>query len=84
MSVRFLPAGDLAVLVEFDEEISVEVNTRVRALEFLIQQKGLAGVVETVPAFRSLLVYYDPRAVGYDALCAAITELLPQAGTAVL
>ena len=82
--MRFLPAGDLAVLVEFDEEISVEVNTRVRALEFLIQQKGLAGVVETVPAFRSLLVYYDPRAVGYDALCAAITELLPQAGTAVL
>src|SRR5881396_1270016 len=84
VSVRFLPAGDLAVLIEFDEEISVEVNTRVRALEFLIQQKGLTGVVETVPTFRSLLVYYDPRAVGYDALCAAITELLPQAGTAVL
>ncbi len=84
MSVRFLPAGDLAVLIEFDEEISVEVNTRVRALEFLIQQKGLTGVVETVPTFRSLLVYYDPRAVGYDAVCASITELLPQAGTAVL
>ena len=84
MSVRFLPAGDLAVLVEFDEEISVEVNTRVRALEFLIQQKGLTGVVETVPTFRSLLVYYEPRAVGCDALCASIAELLPQAGTAVL
>src|SRR3989475_8161947 len=84
VSVRFLPAGDLAVLVEFDEEISVEVNTRVRALEFLIQQKGLTGVVETVPTFRSLLVYYDPRAVGYDAVCASITELLPQAGAAVL
>ena len=82
--MRFLPAGDLAVLVEFDEEISVEVNTRVRALEFLIQQKALTGVVETVPTFRALLVYYDPRAVGYDALCAAITELLPQATTAVL
>ena len=82
--MRFLPAGDLAVLVEFDEEISVEVNTRVRALEFLIQQKALTGVVETVPTFRALLVYYDPRAVGYDALCTAITELLPQATTAVL
>jgi hypothetical protein len=31
--VRFLPAGDLAVSVELGEEISVEVNTRVRALE---------------------------------------------------
>jgi inhibitor of KinA len=82
--LRFLPAGDLAVCVELGEEISVEVNTRVRALEFLIQQKGLTGVLETVPTYSSLLVYYDPRAVAYEALCAAIAELLPQANTAVL
>jgi len=82
--LRFLPAGDLAVSVEFAEEISVEVNTRVRALEFLIRQKGLTGVLETVPTFRSLLVYYDPRTVGYEALCEAIAELAPQASTAVL
>ncbi|HBH02463.1 MAG TPA: allophanate hydrolase [Candidatus Rokubacteria bacterium] len=82
--MRFLPAGDLAVSVEFGEEISVEVNTRVRALEFLIREKGPAGVLEMVPTFRSLLVYYDPRQVGYDALCAAVAELVPQASTAVL
>ncbi|MBI2491333.1 MAG: 5-oxoprolinase subunit PxpB [Candidatus Rokubacteria bacterium] len=82
--MRFLPAGDLAVMVELGEEISVEVNTRVRALEFLIQQKGLTGVLETVPTFRSLLVYYDPRATGYAALCEAIADLAGQAGTAVL
>jgi KipI family sensor histidine kinase inhibitor len=41
-------------------------------------------VVETVPTFRSLLVYYDPRVVGYDALCAAIDALAAGAGTAVL
>ncbi|PYN48025.1 MAG: allophanate hydrolase, partial [Candidatus Rokuibacteriota bacterium] len=82
--MRFLPAGDLAVCVELGEEISVEVNTRVRALEFLIQQKGLTGVLETVPTYSSLLVYYDPRAVAYDALCASIAELVPQATTAVL
>lgn len=62
----------------------MEINTRVRALEFLIQHKGLPGVVETVPSFRSLLVYYDPGHVGYDTLCATIGELAEQAGTAVL
>ena len=82
--MRFLPAGDLAVSVEFAEEISVEVNTRVRALEFLIREKGLTGVLEMVPTFRSLLVYYDPRAVGYEAVCEAIAELARQASTAVL
>jgi inhibitor of KinA len=50
----------VALCVELGDEISLEVNTRVRALEFLIQEKAVAGVVETVPSFRSLLVYYDP------------------------
>jgi len=62
----------------------VEVNTRVRALEFLIQQKALAGVVETVPTFRALLVYYDPAHVGYDDLCASLADLAEQATPSAL
>ena len=74
----------MALCVELGDEISVETNTRVRALEFLIQQKGLTGVVETVPSFRSLLVYYDPALVGYEALCAALGALAEQTTTATL
>ena len=74
----------MALCVELGDEISVEVNTRVRALEYLIQQKALTGVVETVPTFRSLLVYYDPAQIGYDALCAALGALAERADTAVL
>ena len=62
----------------------MEVNTRVRALEFLIQQKALAGVVETVPTFRALLVYYDPAHVGYDDLCASLADLAEQATPSAL
>jgi len=62
----------------------VEVNTRVRALEFLVQHKAVTGVVETVPSFRSLLVYYDPAMVSYEALCATLTELAAQAEHASL
>ena len=74
----------MALCVELGDEISVETNTRVRALEFLIQGKAVAGVVETVPSFRSLLVYYDPARVGYEPLCASLAELGEQAGRAVL
>jgi KipI family sensor histidine kinase inhibitor len=56
----------------------------VRALEYLLQQKGVPGLVETVPSFRSLLVYYDPLVVDYDGLCAAIGELAGRADAAVL
>jgi KipI family sensor histidine kinase inhibitor len=70
--------------VELGEEISAEVNTRVRALEYLVDQKALPGVVETVPSYRSLLVYYDPSAVGYDALCAQLAALAEQATTTAM
>lgn len=82
--MRFLPAGDLAVSVELGDEISREVNARVLALEYLIQQKGLAGVAETVPTFRSLLVYYDPFVVGYEELVAELAALIPEARPEVL
>ncbi|MBI3029837.1 MAG: 5-oxoprolinase subunit PxpB [Candidatus Rokubacteria bacterium] len=82
--MRFLPAGDLAVSVELGDEISREVNARVLALEYLIQQKGFPGVLETVPTFRSLLVYYDPFVVGYDELVASLTALIPEARADVL
>ncbi len=76
---RFLPAGDLAVSVDLGDEISREVNARVLALEYLIQQKHVAGVTETVPTFRALLVYYDPFVVEYKELIAAIRFLVPEA-----
>lgn len=81
---KFLPAGDLAVSVELGEEISREVNARVLALDYLIQDKGVPGVVETVPSFRALLVYYDPSVVGWEELVATLRALVPQARPEVL
>jgi allophanate hydrolase subunit 1 len=81
---RFLPCGDLAISVEFADEVSREVNARVLALEYLIQQKGLAGVTETVPTYRSLLVYYDPSVVAFDALVCSLRALVGQARPDVL
>jgi KipI family sensor histidine kinase inhibitor len=81
---RFLPCGDLALSVELGNEISREVNARVLALEYLIQQKAVPGVTETVPTFAALLVYYDPFVVGYEALVSTLRALVPQAKADVL
>jgi KipI family sensor histidine kinase inhibitor len=82
--LRFLPAGDVALSVELGDDISVATNTRVRALEYLIAEKAVPGVVETVPSYRALLVYYDPGVVGYDGLCAALAVLGEQAETTAM
>ena len=46
--MRFAPAGDVALCVEVGDDISVAVNTRVRALEYLIAQQTLLGGCDTM------------------------------------
>lgn len=78
---KFLPCGDLAVSVELGDEISREVNARVRALERLIQEQRTPGIVETVPSFRALLIYYDPLVIGWEPLVEAVRSLIPLAAS---
>ena len=58
------PAGDSALLVEFENEISLEVNKKVRALKYTLETSPFEGMRELVPTYRSLLVYYDPLRIG--------------------
>lgn len=81
---RFLTCGDLALAVDFGEEISREINARVLALEYLIEHRAIAGVTETVPTFRSLLVYYEPAVVSHDALVEMLRALAREARPDVL
>ena len=81
---RFLPCGDLALSVELGDDINREVNARVLALEYLIRQQALGGVTETVPSYRSLLVYYDPFTVGWDELTKSLRALCREARPEVL
>jgi KipI family sensor histidine kinase inhibitor len=78
VSARFLPAGDVALVVEFADPIGAALNERLRALDWLLNDGRVPGVIETVPSFRSLLVYYEPETIGYDALCHAIAERIGQ------
>ena len=84
MNVRFLPAGDCALAVELEGEIGPALAMRLRALEALISGGRVDGIVETVPSFRSLLVYYEPARIGYGALCEAIAANLSAAAEAEL
>ena len=58
--IHILPAGDRAMVADFGNVISEEVNQKVNLLQQKLAEKELPGVLELVPAFRSLLIEYDP------------------------
>lgn len=58
--VRFLPCGDCAVTVAFRQEIREDTNRKIRYLGKKLQGAGIRGLLETVPTYCSLTVYYEP------------------------
>ena len=65
---RILPSGDSAITVEFSRHIDDAANQRVLALDRRLASEPVAGVTETVPTYRSLLVHYDPVRIDFDQL----------------
>lgn len=57
-------AGDSAVVIEFGDSIDMKINARVQQLRRYIETSHLYGIIELVPTYRSLAIYFDPLAVG--------------------
>jgi inhibitor of KinA len=76
MDVRFLSAGDRALVVEFGDRAERELSERILGLDAVIRANPPEGLVETVPTFRSLMVYYDPLVTGRAQLEQAISGVL--------
>ena len=72
---RLLPSGDSAITVEFARHIDDAANLRVLALDRRLAREPIAGVTETVPTYRSLLVHYDPTQIDFETLGKKLTEL---------
>lgn len=66
--VRYLISGDCAVCVEFGNEISPEINRKIRAFKIAVEKEGIEGIIETVPTYRSLLVVYNPEVIRFKEL----------------
>lgn len=83
-AVRMLVAGEQGLVVEFGNAIDTAVNARVHRLARALAARGLEGVLETVPTYRSLLVLFDPLVLTRERLASEVERLLaaPEAGEA--
>ena len=74
-SPRLLSSGDSAITVEFSRRIDDDANARVLALDRTMAEVPVAGVTETVPTYRSLLVHYDPALIDFATLGRRLLQL---------
>lgn len=75
-SVTFLFSGDSALVMEFGNEISVDINKKIRKMMDNIKKEKIDGIVELVPTYCSLLVNYDALKLDYQSLVEKLKNLL--------
>lgn len=66
--VKYLTAGDKALVIEFGDKIEEQVNSKIRSLTLAMEREGIIGIIETVPTYRSLMVIYEPMVIELDEL----------------
>lgn len=62
------PGGDRFMLIEFGDELTLELNFFSQSLARATAEEKIAGVVETAPCFSSLLIHYEPDDIGFADL----------------
>lgn len=75
-NVRMLNASEQGLVVEFGTEVSPEINAQVQQLSRAIISKNLPEIIEVVPTYRSLMIYFDPIKLSRNDLIKLINELL--------
>jgi inhibitor of KinA len=80
--IRLLNAGEQGLVVEFGASIDPDINRRVHRTASQISAANMPGVLEVVPTYRSLLVYFDPLVITRRELAEHVGRLYADAGAA--
>lgn len=81
---KIFSLGENAATVDFGNRISAALNDRVLALADFLNRQPFAGMIEIVPAYSSLTIFYDLRSVrrnfpNFPTAFAAIENILQNA-----
>lgn len=77
---RILACGDSALTIEFGDKVDEALSAAVLALDASLAAEPIAGIVETVPTYRSLLVHFDVDKIDGEALAQLLIERAGQSG----
>jgi inhibitor of KinA len=76
--MKIHPLGNDALLIGLEQKIDPVTLEKVLMISHKIEQKRINGVIEVVPAYASLAVYYNPLVISYTTLKEKIEQLLAE------
>ena len=75
MGIQLQPLGDLALEVSFGDTISESIHKEIQQFISRLQQAKIKGIMEWVPTYTSVAIYYLPDVINYSILIKKIEEI---------
>lgn len=69
MAIKIQPVGDGGLRIGFGERIDPEINREIRSFVNELERNPIPGVVEWVPTYCAVTVYYQPHRICFRELC---------------
>lgn len=79
MDYSFSPLGDQAIVIEIGNEINEQVQNNVRVISSLLETHAPGWMMEFIPAFTTVSVFYNPLLILYNEAETELTALLEKA-----
>lgn len=73
--IKFLTAGDSAIVMEFGDTIEKEINAKIAAVVENLKKKNIDGILDILPTYRSILINYDPVKISYGEMVETLNGL---------
>lgn len=84
VAIKYYPLGDSGIVVDFGNSISIAINSLIRSICASIDSLCQYEILEYVPAFTTLTIYYDPLKTSYSLLQQKIVEVVNSSSLTVL
>jgi len=68
--------GDTSLAVIFGDEISKEMNVKVRTFDAAIAKAQIPGIYETVPTYCTITIHYAPEVIRFNELKAKLMDMI--------
>jgi inhibitor of KinA len=78
------PLGDSTVVIQLGDAIEIDTHEKVKKVTSLLEKNPQEWLVEIIPAFTTVTLYYDPMTVlqeknkelPYEGICSILADLL--------
>lgn len=74
-TINYIEAGDSALFCRMSDSIDPGISERIVQLHKLIQNNKVNGIIESVPSYTGLTIYFNPITIGFNKLKDLIENL---------